>query len=256
MPVLTKTGTFWGFVDILDVIKFMVDLVGESIMSKEDFNLEALDDFKTATVKTIMTHPISKLNPFHPMMANQSLISVCEILSTGVHRVPVVNEKHELVNIITQSSFLAFIHQHINAIGEKRHLQLRQLPPSHQYVLSVNQHDKAIDAFKLMKICKVSGLGIVSNTGKLIGSISANDIKRITSTARWVSRLFKESQTFIQHEPISLKSNDTLELLIDTLVKEKVHRVYVVNSKHAPIGVFSITDVLKEIISSPPENDV
>jgi len=251
MPVLTKSGKFWGFIDILDIIKFMVDLVGEHIYSKKDFDFFALEEFQNSKVKDIMKYPVAKLNPFHPVMSTQSLLSVCEVLSTGVHRVPIINGEQELVNIVTQSSMLKFIYDHMEQIGGKRKMKLKWMAMSDQYVLSVNQHEKAIDAFKLMKICKVSGVAVVSDHDKLVGNISAHDIKRITSTARWISRLFTEASTFVQQAPVCVKKTDTLETLITTLVNNKIHRVYVVDDKHVPIGVLSLTDIINELIHSP-----
>lgn len=36
-----------------------------------------------------------------------------QILSTGVHRVPVMNEKGEVVNIISQSSIINFLNDNV-----------------------------------------------------------------------------------------------------------------------------------------------
>ena len=45
---------YFGFVDMLDVVRYVTDLFGESVMSKNDFDLAKIEDFKSATVKDLM----------------------------------------------------------------------------------------------------------------------------------------------------------------------------------------------------------
>jgi CBS-domain-containing membrane protein len=47
-----------------------------------------------------------------------SALSVVEMMASGVRRVPIVNDAGAVVNLITQSSILKFIHQHADIVGD------------------------------------------------------------------------------------------------------------------------------------------
>jgi CBS domain-containing protein len=247
-PVVTQVGAYYGFIDMLDVVRFVTDLVGENIMTKHDFDLEKIDEFKSATVQHLMKYPISKKNPFHPVSTSQSLLSVIEILATGVHRVPVINESNEIKHLVTQSSVIKFIKDHLEILGAVRKKKIHETDFGIQYVVSVLHNEAAIDAFKLLKICNVSGLAIVDDNGSLIGVISARDIKRISSTAAWISRLFKPVSEFVQNKPVVVRPDDTLEHALVKCVEYDIHRVFVVNEQLEPVGVISLTDILHEFM--------
>jgi len=48
---------------------------------------------------------------------------------------------------------------------------------------------------------------------------------------------------------VSAKMNDTLEQVIQKLVEHKIHRLYVIDDDHKPVGVISLKDILMEIIT-------
>jgi len=251
VPVLTKEEKFYGFIDILDCLKFLVDLLGEHVVTKADFDVYAADEFKAATVGKLMTYPYSKKNPFHPVTSSQSLISVVELMAKGLHRIPVVDDDRNLLNIITQSTVIQFLKSHMNTCGSKCTMPLKEMEFSDQYVIRIEESERAIVAFRVMKTTGVSCVAIVSELGeggKIKGNVSAKDIKKIASTGRFVSRLYKTVGEFISNDPVVLKRNDTLEKAVETLCEHKIHHVYVVDDKQYPVGVISLTDILYELM--------
>jgi len=265
MPVLDKNGEFMGIVDILDVVKFMVELVGEATLTRADFEFEGLQDFQLCQVSSIMKapyDPVTKDNPFHPVSEEQSLLSAMEILGAGAHRVPILDLKHQVTKIVSQSAVVRFLKENKKVIGEKLNMPINFLPAAHQFVLSVRETATAIDAFRLMKITGLSTVAVVDNHGRLTGTISAHDLKQITSTARWIGALFKNLASFILFKkaslPISVTTKTTLGRVIDILVEEHIHHVYVCDDKLVPIGVIALTDVIHELLqkSVKPEKSL
>lgn len=51
----SQVGQYFGFVDMLDIVRYVTDLIGETVMSKADFDLEKAAEFKHATVKDLMS---------------------------------------------------------------------------------------------------------------------------------------------------------------------------------------------------------
>jgi len=49
-----------------------------------------------------------------------------EILAKGVHRVPIINEKGEVMHLVTQSAVIKFIHEHISLVGPKKNMKIHE----------------------------------------------------------------------------------------------------------------------------------
>jgi len=252
VPLILQDGSYYGFLEILDIIAWIVNLLGEHVLTKEDVDIEKLEAFKSATVKQVMTYPISKKSIFRPFKLKTSLLSAMEELARGIHRIPVVDDEGKLVNIITQGSILKFIQKNMSLLGAKKEMKLFSMYfKSTQYVMSLSHHEKAIEAFRLLGITKVGAVAIVDDDGKLIGNCSARDLKRSASTLshQFIARLFKPlSQYLGDQELVTATPNDTLELVIKRVVEKNIHRIYVLDEEKKPQGLFSLSDILEELL--------
>lgn len=250
-PVLLPDGKYYGFLDVLDIVNWTCNAVGETTLSREDLDIHTIQAFREAKVAQVMTYPISKKNPFHPFKVSSSLLSAVEELARGTHRVPVINDDDKLVNILTQSSVLQFIQKNIHLLGEKRHMKLEDIPLSNQYVLSVHEQETAIDAFRLIKTAGVGAVAVLNDEGKLVGNCSARDIKKISSNSRFLFRLFKPLTEYLgQFAILYAKKEETLETVINRIVENKLHRIYILDDEMQPQGLLSLSDILSELLRS------
>ncbi|KAL6053567.1 hypothetical protein QOT17_017891 [Balamuthia mandrillaris] len=259
LPVMNQGGRYFGFVDMVDVVTHLLDKVDQKHLTEgEQVGIDDIEQVKSATVRQIMTYPLSKKNPFHPIMKGSSLLTAVEALSRGAHRVPIVDENDQLINLITQSGMIGWIHSHMEALGERRNLKVEDMGDCVQYVLSVLSTDPAIEGFRQLKAGEVSAVAIIDqNTGALIGNLSAKDIKRVWSDVRFLPRLFDPVTSFIdqrRHRVISVRMSDTLETVVNKLHQHRVHRVYIVAEDEdeqnvtKAIGVISLSDVLRMLL--------
>jgi len=250
VPVVLQDNSYYGFLDILDIVSWVVNLLGEESISKED--IEKMDTFCHSKVARVMVYPISKKNPFHPFPVGNSLLSAFEQLALGTHRVPVVNDHGQLVNIITQSSAIRFVEQNIHLLGEKKNMPLESMYLADQYVMSINSRDSAIDAFRLMKITKVSAVAIVNDDGKLVGNCSAKDLKKIPNTTEFIRSLFLPLNEYLkdQQEITFATKDETLGVVIRRIVENKLHRIYILDDDMKPEGILSLKDIMEEILKT------
>jgi len=250
LPVLNMDDTFYGFIDILDIVTFLIDLLGEETLTREDVNIYQIDAFQNATVSQVMVYPISKKNPFHPFPVGSSLLSAMETLASGAHRIPVVNADNKLVNILTQSSVLQFIQKNKHLLGEKEKMKLKDIFLSNQYVLSVNNTDKAIDAFRLIRLAKVGAVAVINEEGRLVGNCSARDLKRISNNSILLARLFEPLENYLKdrHELVIATKDESLGEVIDRIVKKKLHRIFILDGDCKPDGLLSLSDILEELL--------
>jgi len=117
----------------------------------------------------------------------------------------------------------------------------------------------AINTFKLMDDTHHSSLAIVDTDGRLIGNISARDLKLFIENESYdllklpivtfLSQL-RNQEIDIRTPTMSVNLTDTLGLLIGKLAATRVHRLYAVNTPqdYHPVRVISLTDTLRFIL--------
>jgi len=190
-----------------------------------------------------------------------TLYDVAVVLTTHLHRVPVVDENGTIVSIISQSTFIQLFDQQLNvALKDETNIRLGEISIGTSPVISVSKETSTIDCFKMLDDTKKTGVPIVDQQGYLIGHISGRDLKLFIESScsydvlrlpinAFLSKIRAESID-IRTPSISCNVNETLEMVIRKLAATRVHRIYVVNSSndYTPIRVISLTDILKFVL--------
>lgn len=179
------------------------------------------------------------------------------MVNNNVHRVPVVDADGALVSIVTQSHMIRLIFRNSSRfpITQKK---ISDLKIGNKGVVTVRVDQKAIEAFNVIEEKKVTGLGVVDAHGKLIGNISATDMRNIGQNAELISRVFHPVDEFLQYgnkgsSPLvchTCSPHDTLAQVLDTLVTTRSHRIYVQDQDASPLGVISLGDILAAVQKS------
>jgi len=258
-----KTHKYTGFLDIKDLVSFVV-FVDDDQKSDVPQNLNELimhgcKLFKMDLDGVTPTY-LSRRNPFHPVSNSDSLLTVCEQLAHGLHRVPVVDQHNNVVNIISQSTVVSFLAKNskcyenlaISTIGE---LNLGSKP-----VISVNQKTSAIDTFRLMDKKKISAIAVVDNDGRFVGNTSASDLKLFIKTLSLeiLAKPILEFLKTIRQESIEIKSptigvtsHDTVQTAIAKLASTRIHKLFVADDSNGykPTAVVSLTDILRYLLN-------
>lgn len=259
-PVLDKErNQYIGFVDMVDLAAFIVDIYTETEIMGENFYslLDQGERFITTQVKDLIN--LSSRNPFVPVREGSSLYSVIELLAKHkVHRVPVIDHQGRVSNLITQSSIVSFLAAHIDKLGNIAGQTVSSLLLGHKDVFTVGINARAIDAFKIMTDRDISAVGVVDEEGRLIGNISVRDIRVVATDTRLLQRLYLGVREFIYkinstrvdiiNPAIACSAADTYGLVVKKLAASRVHRIYVVDN-HLPVGVISLSDALLPLLS-------
>ncbi|KAL6061568.1 hypothetical protein QOT17_012741 [Balamuthia mandrillaris] len=193
VPVWDPKEQEWlGLVDFMDLTKQVVEEFSEERLQglgttwREELK-EMSHSFATKKVGDIVDK--SGLNPWCPVLLDTSLLSVLQLFSKrlDVHRVPVVDSEGDVVGMVTQSSVLALVAENIDKLGSIADAKVNDWAPPLQFrkhhnghVVTCHNAERVLDAFTRMQREEVSGLAIVDkNTGKLVGNLSASDVKGI-----------------------------------------------------------------------------
>lgn len=269
-PVLQKTKNKWyGFLDIANIVKFIVQNFEESTLSEHTNIMELLeetDNFKDLQVADLMKNPLGILTPYHPLYMGYSLFSAYEVMArSNLHRLAIVDANRMLISVITQSQLVEFTYRNIALLGPKRSKLVKDMPYNLHEVYHVKPSDIALKAFSVMAEKKVSGIAVLDDHGLLVDQISVRDLKAMAPDGRLFWRLYKPVSDYIDNvkksktdlhakerpsDIVTVTPNDTLETVLGLLVLHRIHRIYIVESPthKKPLGLITLRDIMLEAI--------
>lgn len=273
-PCKNKSG-FCGFLDVRDLVSLICfveeqkevelklqqnrkELMKGHSRSRSQY-LEALLSRETAT----KMHPnpaarvsctyLAKRNPFMPCSPEEPLSKVLSLLcQKNIRRVPIVSSEGTLIDIISQSSIIAYLASHVKEFKSILSTPLgeRGISP----VITVKASESAFETFTRINKFQISGLAVVSDDGALIASTSASDLKlyikdpsvgSLTLTIREFLDAIRQHDLGSKDPVIALRASDPLHIAVERLAETKKHRLFVVDDKGKPIRVISLTDVIR-----------
>jgi len=252
------TKTYTGFLDVRDLVSSIIFAHEEQGLTTATFNdrwnelmLRGMQRFGTAVSVTYL----SRRNPFRPMTANASLLAVARALSTQLHRVPIVDENGRCVSILSQSLMIQFLNAHKDELKDELRQTVGQLQLGLCKVLSVASDASAWTAFKTLEVNSVSGIAIVDRDGKLVGNTSARDLKFFVLNRGtlsldapiqvYLARIRQRDIDEARHPSCSIGLGTPIGHCLGLLSATGYHRVFIVDANAKPIGVVSITDILR-----------
>eukprot|EP01113_Clastostelium_recurvatum_P043084 TRINITY_DN706_c0_g1_i3.p1 TRINITY_DN706_c0_g1~~TRINITY_DN706_c0_g1_i3.p1 ORF type:complete len:318 (-),score=89.33 TRINITY_DN706_c0_g1_i3:121-1074(-) len=254
----SASGKYTGFLDVRDLISFCVYLHGsneraENLLDIVSFGVKM---FKHS-VEGVTVAYLSKRNPFHAIKQGITLLEAVEFLTkNNLRRVPVVNEKGDIVNIISQSSIVQFLGQHMMELRDEFTAHIGDVPVGSSPVLSAKRDEKAIDVFKTMDSHHRSGVAVVDDRGALVGNTSGHDLKLfIKNPSVSVLNLpiltflnqIRQLQIDIVNPAISSGVNDSFGHVIGKVAATRIHRIFIVDADNRPVKVVSLTDILSYV---------
>jgi len=241
---------------VLDIVAFVVNSFQQTERAKHElpYFVETESGFLDKTVGEIID--LSKKDPWCPVYASVQIHALMDIISFGsIHRVPIVDKEGNVLGIVSQSRVVEFISENISALGERAQKTITDLLLRRtNHVIGIKADDKAFHAFTIMKEQGISGIAVLNpENGKLVGNISASDIR-----GSYEGSVFVDTNVSVKEymEKLSNKmrriqnviycvASDTVETVVKTLSRCKIHRVYVVDEDMVPIGVISLCDVIQ-----------
>ena len=103
-------------------------------------------------------------------------------------------------------------------------------------------------------------MAVVGDNGKLVDNISSHDMRTLIMDADKFPLLChmigeKEGKLHAKHA-LTCHPSDSLASVIQKLSASHVHRLYVVDSHHRPVGVVSMRDVIARFVREPQESQL
>jgi len=255
VPVWDEQGKRWiGIIDMLDIVG------AHGMLDWSSTTLDLRELFAKFRGSTMSAGEIIKLSP-----RNQHLIIVCPGESL-LNSMQYLTENHRILigprNSAEPKSFRLLSQMDIarelakTDLGANGKRKIEELFPS-KAVYSIKEDDIARDAFEQMYKRNLSALAVVDQNGILVTNLSSSDLK--TLDADNIGNIMLKVNQFLVAAhgvkpavPIVCKPADHLEDILPKLLIAQVHRVWITNSVEHPVGVVSLTDITKQLTSSPP----
>lgn len=173
-------------------------------------------------------------------------VALKKMTHKGLHRIPVVDSAGHLQFIMTQSCVMAFISKNLGLFpGFQKTVGELKLGYKTQ-IVAARRTQTAGSAFVSMVSHKVSGLAVVDEKNKLVGNISATDLRSIGYDGKLFLKLFLSVGEFTGNRPAFFVTADhTVEDVVQLFAEKRVHRLYVCQGDREIIGVISLMDLLK-----------
>ncbi|KNE57483.1 hypothetical protein AMAG_03192 [Allomyces macrogynus ATCC 38327] len=215
---------------------------------------------------------LAQRDPYTALPSTATLDEAMTIFATGIHRIVISaaddpkSKTH--VGILTQSDMIRWISEHekeapLDAIVKLKLADLHLSNP--KPIIHVTAFQPVVDALQAMHTHRVSSVAIVDGTDRLLGNISASDVKHIMRHLRY-GILFEPCSQFINKVKtrqmlenagkdivpvIQVSAHALLAQVLRLLIVTHVHRVWCTQQNpqaanfQAPISVVSMTDILR-----------
>lgn len=184
-----------------------------------------------------------------------------------------------VTSIISQTDIVQFAYKRVQELGPLRHQTLVELGLAYKTVVCVPAELSTVKSFACMLANQVSSVGVVSHErgGALVASLSASDLRGLLPqdfsalSLPVLEFLNSKASAAGYHNCKHAHANDwglkgaealkgvsiatcspssTFEEVIGQLSEGRLHRMYVVDANERPLGIVTLTDILKTLVTT------
>ncbi|KAG9356113.1 hypothetical protein JZ751_000957 [Albula glossodonta] len=179
--------------------------------------------------------------------------AVYSLIKNKIHRLPVIDP-------VTGNALYILTHKRI-----LKFLQLFTLEElgigTYSDIAFIHPDTPIIKALNIFVERRVSALPVVDDSGKVVDIYSKFDVINLAAEKTYNNLDITVTQALrhrSQYFEGVMKCNrlETLETILDRIVKAEVHRLVVVDESGSIMGIVSLSDILQALVLSPAERTV
>jgi CBS domain-containing protein len=260
--IVVGNKQYIGIISVLDLVAYIFRN-SSATSSSEDPSAQ-----ETMEMQRVLVRPISSaIGSTDESLsiwiesAQKDVLDAMEQFSKGVHRalvLPVTAEANE-VKLLTQTdvvSFLLKIQSSCASLERIFNSKLKDLrrPDHKKDLVSVSISDGLIQALHIVLESKVHGVAVVDDEGKLASILSVSDLRGIVAARLPSMRPISVNDFLRQKEPRSFDEplptpftctrDDRLGDIVDAMLQQHFHRIWLVNDAEQPTDVLTLTDII------------
>ncbi|XP_040214051.1 5'-AMP-activated protein kinase subunit gamma-3 [Rana temporaria] len=186
--------------------------------------------------------------------------AVYSLIKNKIHRLPVMEPvSGNILHILTHKRLLKFLHMFGGSIPRPRFMQKTMLElgiGTFRDVAVIHESSSIYSALEIFVERRVSALPVVNEAGQVVGLYSRFDVIHLAAQKIYNNLDITVGEA-LRRRSLSLEGvlmcypHETLETVIDRIVKEQVHRFVLVDEERRPRGIVSLSDILQALVLTP-----
>uniref|UniRef100_A0A4W6G5V3 Protein kinase, AMP-activated, gamma 3a non-catalytic subunit n=1 Tax=Lates calcarifer TaxID=8187 RepID=A0A4W6G5V3_LATCA len=186
--------------------------------------------------------------------------AIYSLLKYKIHRLPVIDPASgNVLHILTHKRILKFLHIFGKKIPKPPFVrkQIQELGiGTFRNIATVQETASLYDALSIFVERRVSALPVVNEQGKVVALYSRFDVINLAAQKTYnnLDMTMQEAirrRTCFMEGVIKCYPDETLETIIDRIVKAEVHRLVLVDRADVVRGIISLSDLLQAMVLTP-----
>ncbi|KFO27618.1 5'-AMP-activated protein kinase subunit gamma-2 [Fukomys damarensis] len=253
----SKKQSFVGMLTITDFINILHRYYKSPMVQ-----IYELEEHKIETWRELYLQETFK--PLVNISPDASLFdAVYSLIKNKIHRLPVIDPiSGNALYILTHKRILKFLQLFMSDMPKpafmKQNLQELGIG-TYRNIAFIHPDTPIIKALNIFVERRISALPVVDESGKVVDIYSKFDVINLAAEKTYNNLDITVTQA-LQHRSqyfegvVKCSKLETLETIVDRIVRAEVHRLVVVNEADSIVGIISLSDILQALVLTPAEN--
>uniref|UniRef100_A0A8C2UKE3 Protein kinase AMP-activated non-catalytic subunit gamma 2 n=1 Tax=Chinchilla lanigera TaxID=34839 RepID=A0A8C2UKE3_CHILA len=250
----SKKQSFVGMLTITDFINILHRYYKSPMVQ-----IYELEEHKIETWRELYLQETFK--PLVNISPDASLFdAVHSLIKNKIHRLPVIDPiSGNALYILTHKRILKFLQLFMSDMPKpafmKQNLQELGIG-TYRNIAFIHPDTPIIKALNIFVERRISALPVVDESGKVVDIYSKFDVINLAAEKTYNNLDITVTQA-LQHRSqyfegvVKCSKLETLETIVDRIVRAEVHRLVVVNEADSIVGIISLSDILQALILTP-----
>ncbi|KAM6167241.1 5'-AMP-activated protein kinase subunit gamma-2 [Erethizon dorsatum] len=250
----SKKQSFVGMLTITDFINILHRYYKSPMVQ-----IYELEEHKIETWRELYLQETFK--PLVNISPDASLFdAVYSLIKNKIHRLPVIDPiSGNALYILTHKRILKFLQLFMSDMPKpafmKQNLQELGIG-TYRNIAFIHPDTPIIKALNIFVERRISALPVVDESGKVVDIYSKFDVINLAAEKTYNNLDITVTQA-LQHRSqyfegvVKCSKLETLETIVDRIVRAEVHRLVVVNEADSIVGIISLSDILQALILTP-----
>ncbi|XP_036414030.1 5'-AMP-activated protein kinase subunit gamma-1-like isoform X2 [Colossoma macropomum] len=250
----TKKQSFVGMLTITDFINILHRYYKSPMVQ-----IYELEEHKIETWRELYLQETFK--PLVNISPDASIFdAVYSLIKNKIHRLPVIDPvSGNALYILTHKRILKFLQLFVCEMPKPAFMKqtLEELGiGTYSNIAFIHPDTPVIKALSIFVERRVSALPVVDESGKVVDIYSKFDVINLAAEKTYNNLDISVTQALMhrsQYFEGVMKCNrlETLETIVDRIVKAEVHRLVVVDENACIVGIVSLSDILQALVLTP-----
>ncbi|KAG7504031.1 hypothetical protein JOB18_049351 [Solea senegalensis] len=188
--------------------------------------------------------------------------AIYSLLKYKIHRLPVIDpESGNVLHILTHKRILKFLHIFRRQIPKPAFIRrpIKELGiGTFRNIATVQETASLYEALSIFVDRRVSALPVVNERGKVVALYSKFDVINLAAQKSYnnlditMQEAVSRRRCFVEGV-IKCYPHESLEIIMDRIVRAEVHRLVLVDRSDEVKGIISLSDLLQAMVLTPAE---